>query len=114
MSDCLFCRIASKEQKADLVYEDQEIVAFRDIHAQAPTHILLIPRKHIPLLLDLTPEDEPLIGRLYSIANQLAEKEKIADRGFRIVANCREEAGQSVFHIHLHLLGGRPMKWPPG
>ncbi len=109
----LFQKIADREIPADLVYEDDQCVAFRDINPQAPTHILITPRKPIPTLNDLTPEDEPLVGHLFTVARQLAEEEQLTE-GYRTVFNCGEGAGQTVFHIHLHLLGGRPMAWPPG
>ena len=114
MTDCIFCKIASGEIKSDRVYEDDEIVAFRDLNPQAPTHVLLIPRRHIATTNDLTPDDAALIGRLTLAAKEIAEQEGIAGRGYRTVLNCNAEAGQSVFHIHVHLLGGRPMRWPPG
>jgi histidine triad (HIT) family protein len=112
--DCLFCRIADGKIPAQLVYSNDEVVAFRDINPQAPTHILVIPRKHIATILDVTPEEEALIGRLHRTAASIARAEKIADRGFRLVLNCNKEAGQTVFHLHVHLVGGRPMAWPPG
>ncbi len=114
MTDCIFCKIAASEIPADVVYEDDDVVAFRDITPQAPTHILVIPRKHIATLLDITPEAAPLLGRMQRAAVEIARREGLADRGFRLVTNCLEEAGQSVFHLHLHLLGGRRLGWPPG
>lgn len=112
--ETLFCKIAAKEIPANIVYEDQEVVAFRDINPQAPTHILLIPREHIRKVSDLTEDNAALIGKLVLVANRLAREEGIADAGYRLVLNCGEGAGQSVWHIHLHLLGGRPLAWPPG
>lgn len=112
--DCLFCRIASKQSPAKLIYEDDECVAFEDIAPQAPVHFLVISRKHIPTTLDLKDGDEALIGHLYRVAGRIAEDKKIAGRGFRLVMNTNPEAGQSVYHIHLHVLGGRRMHWPPG
>jgi len=97
-----------------MVYEDEKVFAFRDINPQAPTHILIVPKRHIGTLLDINKDDEILIGYLFSIAKVLAKKEGIADRGFRTVINCNAEAGQTVFHLHMHLLGGRVMGWPPG
>ena len=113
-SDCLFCRIAEGSVAADVVREDEHLVAFRDINPQAPTHILIIPRKHIPSVSELKEEDEGLIGKLFLAAKELARAEGIADRGYRMVINAGAEAGQTVFHVHLHLLGGRGMDWPPG
>ena len=111
---CLFCRIAAGEIPADIVYSDEEVVAFRDIAPQAPTHILIIPRKHIASVNDLTEDDTEVMGHLFQVARQLAESEGIADDGYRMVLNAGADGGQTVFHIHLHLLGGRPMAWPPG
>ena len=113
-SDCLFCKIVAGDIPAELVYESETAVAFRDINPQAPTHVLVIPRKHISTINDITSEDEALFGSLYSAAKEIAAAEGIADDGYRAVMNCNEGAGQSVFHIHLHVLGGRPMNWPPG
>jgi len=114
MKDCLFCKIVNGEMNTDIIYEDEAIMAFQDIEPQAPVHILIIPKKHISTLLDLEKEDEALIGHIYSVAVQLARDNGIAEDGFRIVSNCNEKGGQSVYHIHFHLLGGRNMQWPPG
>ena len=114
MSDCIFCKIAAGDIPAELVYENDDVVAFRDITPQAPTHILVIPRRHISTLLDTTPETSLLLGRMQQAAVEIARSEGLAERGFRLVTNCLEEAGQSVFHLHLHLLGGRRLGWPPG
>src|SRR5690554_1960012 len=114
MKDCLFCKIVNGEMNTDIIYEDEAIMAFQDIEPQAPVHILIIPKKHISTLLDLEKEDEALIGHIYSVAVQLARDNGIAEDGFRIVSNCNKEGGQSVYHIHFHLLGGRNMQWPPG
>ncbi|WJW76321.1 histidine triad nucleotide-binding protein [Thiohalobacter sp. IOR34] len=114
MSDCLFCKMASGEIQPDVVYEDDEILAFRDINPQAPVHVLIIPKTHIATLNDLQPEQAPLVGRLFLAAKQIAAEEGIAERGYRTVFNCNAEAGQAVFHLHMHLLGGRPLGWPPG
>ncbi len=111
---CLFCKIISKEIPAKIVYEDEHALAFEDINPQAPVHILVIPKKHISTSLDIAPEDYELIGKLIEIANKLARENSVAEKGFRVVLNCNREAGQTVFHIHLHLLGGRAMHWPPG
>ena len=113
-AECLFCRIAEGTIPATTVYSNDEIVAFRDVNPQAPTHILVIPRKHIPSILELDPADEALAGRLLRTAAAIARAEKIADRGFRLVLNCNREGGQTVFHLHVHLVGGRVMSWPPG
>jgi histidine triad (HIT) family protein len=113
-ADCLFCRIASGEVPSTPVYSDEEFYAFRDIHPAAPTHILLIPRKHIPRVLDATEADAELLGRLLLRANAIAEQEGIAAEGVRYVFNNNAGVGQTIYHIHLHILGGRPMGWPPG
>jgi histidine triad (HIT) family protein len=110
--DCLFCRIVRKEIPAKIVAESPECVAFRDINPQAPTHILVIPREHVASLNEAT--DAAMIGRLALFAADIAKREGIADAGYRTVINTNAGAGQTVFHVHLHLLGGRPMRWPPG
>jgi len=114
MSNCLFCKFVNGDIKPNTVYEDDEILAFRDINPQAPTHILVIPKQHIATLNDLDEMHEALMGKLYLAAQKIAREEGIAEAGYRTVVNCNEQAGQSVFHIHLHLLGGRDMRWPPG
>jgi histidine triad (HIT) family protein len=114
MSDCIFCKIAEKKIPSKIVYEDDAVVAFEDLSPQAPVHTLIIPKKHIATLQDAGDEDLALFGRIVKAANEIAREKGIAERGFRLVANCGEESGQSVFHIHFHLLGGRPMHWPPG
>lgn len=114
MSDCIFCKIAAGAMPAKIVHQDDQVLAFHDIHPQAPTHILVIPKKHIATLLDATPEDAPILGKLQLAAVELARQFGLARDGFRLVTNCLEGAGQSVFHLHLHLLGGRRMGWPPG
>ncbi|MES9971403.1 MAG: histidine triad nucleotide-binding protein [Candidatus Thiodiazotropha sp.] len=114
MSDCLFCKFVSGEIEPDKVYEDDDVLAFRDINPQAPTHILIIPKRHIATLNELQPEDQALMGKLILTAQKVAQQEGIDQVGYRTVINCNEAAGQSVFHIHLHLLGGRNMQWPPG
>jgi len=111
---CIFCRIANKEVPAKIVYEDDKVLAFHDINPQAPYHILVIPKKHYATLLDLTEEDKDLIGHIYLVINKIAKDLGFAERGFRVVINCKEEAGQTIFHIHFHVLAGRPMDWPPG
>ena len=114
MRDCLFCGIVQKEVKGDVVYEDDSVVAFKDIKPQARVHILIIPRKHIATLLDLRPEDGEVTGHIFQVAVKLAQEQGIAKNGFRVVANCGADAGQTVFHLHYHLLGGRHFGWPPG
>jgi histidine triad (HIT) family protein len=111
--DCLFCKILSGEIPAELVYESETAVAFRDINSMAPTHVLVIPRKHISTINDIENDDELIIGSLYTAAREIAAREGIAEDGYRAVMNCNESAGQSVFHIHLHVMGGRSMGWPP-
>lgn len=111
---CLFCKLAKGEINSDIVYEDDEIIAFRDIHPQAPHHILVIPRRHIATVNDAGPEDTALIGKLILTAQQVAKELDVANDGYRLVMNCNNHGGQTVFHIHLHLLAGRPMHWPPG
>ncbi len=113
-SDCLFCKILAGDIPAELVYESDMAAAFRDINPQAPTHVLVIPRKHISTINDVTSDDEAIVGSLFTAAKEIAAADGIADDGYRAVMNCNEGAGQSVFHIHLHVLGGRPMNWPPG
>ncbi len=114
MDDCIFCKIAAGEIPAERVYEDDKVVAFRDLNPQAPTHVLVIPRQHIATINDVAAEDEATIGRLFSAARQIADREGFAEQGYRTVINCNEAGGQTVFHVHLHLLGGRMMHWPPG
>ena len=114
MAECIFCRIASRELPSRIVHEDPEIVAFEDIHPQAPVHVLVIPRRHIARLTDLTSRDGSLVGRLVAVAGEIAAARGIDSRGYRVVVNCNDDGGQTVDHLHLHLLGGRPMRWPPG
>ncbi len=114
MSDCIFCKIAARQIPSKAVYEDSRVFAFEDINPQAPVHVLIIPKKHIPTALDIAPDDEPFVGAMFSAAAQIAREKKIAEPGFRLVMNTNAHAGQAVFHIHLHLLGGRQMHWPPG
>lgn len=111
---CLFCRIAAGEVPATVVREDDQVVAFRDIDPKAPTHVLVIPRRHIASVNELTATDHDLVGRLFTIANAIASEDGVAQSGYRLVMNTGQDAGQSVAHIHLHLLGGRRMRWPPG
>ena len=111
---CLFCEIVAGRVPAKMAYKDDEIVAFHDVNPQGPTHVLVIPRRHIASLLDVTPKDDALIGSLVRRARDLAAEKGLDGRGFRLVFNCGEDAGYSVYHIHLHLLGGRALGWPPG
>lgn len=113
-SDCLFCRIIAGEIVAKKLFEDDQVVAFEDINPQAPHHTLVCPRKHLATLNDVAAGDEALIGHLVRTASLLAKKMGDSEEGYRVVANCQRGAGQSVFHIHFHLLGGRPFGWPPG
>ena len=112
--NCLFCGIVKGEVKGSMVYQDSSVVAFKDINPKAPVHILIVPRKHIATLLDLEPGDRELVGDVFAAASQVARDQGIAENGFRVVANCGPGAGQSVYHIHFHLLGGRHFSWPPG
>jgi histidine triad (HIT) family protein len=112
--DCLFCRIISGEIKSDIVYRDEQTVAFKDINPQAPVHILIIPKKHIEKISDLSEENKEIVSDLILVANRLARDNGIEETGYRLVLNCGSDAGQAVFHIHLHLLGGRKLTWPPG
>ncbi len=114
MSKTLFSRIIDREIPADIVYEDEHVVGFRDIHPQAPVHVLFVPRRPIATLNDLDDDDAELAGRLLLAARAYARREGFAEAGYRIVINCNRDGGQTVFHIHLHLLGGRAMHWPPG
>ncbi len=114
MSDCLFCRMVAGEIPVKKLFEDDDLIAIEDINPQAPMHVLLIPKTHIATLNDLAPEHDTLIGRLLRRASALAKERGYADRGFRTIFNTNREAGQSVFHIHLHLLAGRSLGWPPG
>ncbi|HHW75222.1 MAG TPA: histidine triad nucleotide-binding protein [Firmicutes bacterium] len=108
-ADCLFCRIVNKESEAEIVYEDDEIIAFKDIYPAAPVHLLIVPRRHIPTLADLEPGDTPLVGRLVEVANDLARSFNLDRAGYRLVINCGKEGGQVVYHLHLHLLGGKAL-----
>jgi histidine triad (HIT) family protein len=111
---CVFCKIAEGKMPADIVYQDDDIIGFRDLYPQAPRHILFIPRRHISTVNDLNTWDAELVGKLTLAAQQVAIEQGFAEEGYRLVMNCNRMAGQSVFHIHLHLLAGRPMQWPPG
>ena len=114
MIDCLFCKIVRREIPASIVYEDDHVLAFNDINPQAPTHVLLVPRRHVASLNDLAPGDDQIVGELARRGAAIAQERGIAASGYRMVFNTNRDAGQTVFHIHLHLLGGRSMQWPPG
>ena len=111
---CLFCRIRDGEIPAKKVFEDEKALAFEDINPQAPTHVLVIPREHVPTLNDLTPEHDALVGHLMRVGARIAKERGHAEPGWRAVFNCNAGAGQTVFHIHMHVLGGRKFRWPPG
>ena len=114
MSQCLFCRIAAGEIPANILYSDEDVLAFRDINPQAPLHALVIPRKHIATINDLQADDAALVGKLFLAAKQVAKEAGYAEDGYRVVMTCGLDAGQTVFHIHLHVLAGRALSWPPG
>jgi histidine triad (HIT) family protein len=114
MTDCLFCKILAGDIPADVVHETANTLAFRDINPQAPTHVLIIPRRHIARINDIEDGDREQVGDLFVAAKEIAAAEGLADDGYRVVMNCNEAAGQTVFHLHLHLLGGRQLGWPPG
>lgn len=114
MADCIFCKIGRKEIPSKIVYEDRQVVAFEDISPQAPTHILVIPKAHFATFNDVGAEQEALLGHMMVVAARIARDKGLSEQGYRLVGNCQEGAGQSVFHIHLHLLGGRRFAWPPG
>jgi histidine triad (HIT) family protein len=114
MSDCLFCKIIKREIPSTIVYEDDHVLAFKDINPQAPTHVLVIPKRHIASLNDVTADDDQIVGEVVRRAAALAKSGGISGGGYRVVFNTNRDAGQTVFHIHLHLVGGRPLGWPPG
>jgi histidine triad (HIT) family protein len=114
VSDCLFCRLIAGQIPATIVYQNDHVVAFKDITPQAPTHVLVVPRRHVASLNDLAPDDDALVGEMVRSAAAIAKKNGHAAGGYRTVFNCNADAGQTVFHLHLHLLGGRKMTWPPG
>jgi histidine triad (HIT) family protein len=114
MSACLFCRIVKREIPAKVVFEDELALAFDDINPQAPVHTLVIPKQHLSSSVDAAPDDRALMGHLLLVANQIARDKGVAESGYRFVINTGVHGGQTVFHLHLHLLGGRPMHWPPG
>lgn len=112
--NCLFCNIIDREQPADIVYEDDDVLAFHDISPQAPMHVLVIPKRHIATLNDLAPSDAELVGKVIYRAKEIATSNGYENSGYRLVINCNQDAGQAVFHIHCHVLGGRKLQWPPG
>ena len=112
--ECIFCKIAAGDIDADIIYQTDHVMGFRDVNPQAPTHVLIIPRHHIATINDITESDADLIGRLFVAAKEIAAVEGFSEPGYRVVMNCNAGAGQSVFHVHLHLLAGRQLTWPPG
>jgi histidine triad (HIT) family protein len=114
MTDCLFCKFVSGEIQPDVVFENEQVLAFRDINPQAPMHVLVVPKRHISTLNDLQDSDAGLVGQMYLAAREVAGQAGYAESGYRTLINCNADAGQTVFHIHLHLLAGRGMGWPPG
>ncbi len=114
MSDCLFCKIAAGQIPAKIIHQDPDVVALEDIRPEAPVHLLVVPRKHIPTLNDVSAEDEALVGKMVRVAAALAKDRGVADGGWRAVVNVNRDASQVVFHVHLHVLGGRKLGWPPG
>jgi histidine triad (HIT) family protein len=114
MDDCIFCKIIKGEAPATILYKDEQIIAFRDIHPVAPTHLLIVPVKHIVSVNDVLPEDEPVMGRLFTVAKQLAAQEGITESGYRLIVNTGAHGGQVVFHLHMHLMGGQRMRHPIG
>jgi histidine triad (HIT) family protein len=114
MSDCIFCKIGAGQIPAKVVLQDEEVLAFEDLHPQAPVHVLVIPKRHIGTLSEARAGDQALLGRLLEAAAQIADKKGIAESGYRVVANSGRDGGQTVLHLHLHVLGGRHMTWPPG
>ena len=114
MTGCLFCRIVAREVPGQIVFEDGDLLVFTDINPQAPLHVLIIPKQHIPTVNDLSPADDALVGSMFRRAAALAKEHGYSERGYRTVFNCNRDAGQTVFHIHLHLLAGRGLAWPPG
>ena len=114
MSECLFCKIRDGEIPADIIFENDDVLAFNDVNPQAPVHLLIIPKKHISTVNDIVDDDQVLMGKLFSAAKVLARQTGVSDDGYRLVVNCNEKAGQTVFHIHMHLLADRALTWPPG
>ncbi|MFH1858016.1 MAG: histidine triad nucleotide-binding protein [Candidatus Omnitrophota bacterium] len=114
MENCIFCRIAKKEIPSQIVYEDEDTLAFKDTNPQAPLHVIIIPRSHVAKICDVSDQNAHLIDKLFLVGNRLAREARVTERGYRYVINCNRDAGQTVFHLHLHLLGGRTFSWPPG
>lgn len=114
MTDCLFCKIRDGVIAGDIVYEDDDVLAFNDVNPQAPVHVLIIPKKHIPTVNDVAADDGPVMGKLFAAAKNIAIQLGVSDDGYRLIVNCNENAGQVIFHIHMHMLAARPMSWPPG
>jgi len=114
MADCLFCKMVAGEIKPDVVYDNEFVLAFRDLNPQAPVHILIIPKKHIASIDDIADEDRALMGEIMLAVKHIARAEGLSESGYRTVFNCKHDGGQEVYHIHLHLMGGRQMQWPPG
>ncbi len=112
MKDCIFCKIVNKEMQSDIIYEDEDVIAFNDIDPKAPVHILIIPREHIPTVNDIS--DYSIIGKIIETARKMAGEKNIDKDGYRLVVNCNQHGGQAVYHLHCHLLGGRQLNWPPG
>jgi histidine triad (HIT) family protein len=112
--DCVFCQIIGKKMTSDIIHEDDELIAFHDINPQSPTHILILPKKHIPSLSQITDEDSHLLGKMLKLARQIAIEENLVQKGFRITLNEGKDGGQTIYHIHMHLLAGRHLMWPPG
>jgi histidine triad (HIT) family protein len=112
--DCIFCKIINREIPSDIIYEDDDMIAFKDVNPQAPIHFLVVPKKHITNIMSLNDEDYPLLGKIFKRINMLAEELGISESGFRVVNNCNQDGGQTVMHLHFHVLGGRFMQWPPG
>jgi histidine triad (HIT) family protein len=114
MSDCLFCKIREGEIPADIIFENDDVLAFNDVNPQAPVHLLIIPKKHISTVNDMVDDDQLIMGKLFSAARAIAKQKGVSDDGYRLVVNCNEKAGQTVFHIHMHMLADRALTWPPG
>jgi histidine triad (HIT) family protein len=114
MQDCIFCKIANKDIAADIVYEDEKVLVFKDVNPAAPVHLLIIPKRHMPTLFGLNEDDSHLLGQVQMAAVRVARELGLGEQGFRLVCNCGREAGQEVMHIHYHFLAGRPFQWPPG
>lgn len=114
MPDCVFCKIINKEIATDSVFETDNVLAFDDINPKAPTHVLIIPKKHIATVNEISLEDQSIMGELFTVAKNIAKERAIASNGYRLVMNCNQQGGQEVYHVHLHLIGGKQLSWPPG